>query len=197
MPFTKITPHVYTTHTPRTSVAFPSITRCMMYGSQINLHAASWPPRTFAALLRPAADDNFSRNNTTATVSLSSTYEQRTGGKPKPKPTARTWYSTPKSTPAAGNIRDHPLPATPATPPLSPPLPYLELYACARATSNHLLYRFGLILPICQPQDRRTLTTLGVTAAVMGTRTKMKVLWIAYARASCVARPGAWEIKGQ
>jgi hypothetical protein len=40
-----------------------------------------------------------------------------------------------------------------------------------------------------QPQPRRTLTTFGVTAAVRGTRTKMKLLWMAYARASWVARP--------
>jgi hypothetical protein len=30
---------------------------------------------------------------------------------------------------------------------------------------------------------------LGVTAAVRGTRTKMKLLWMAYASASCVAKP--------
>lgn len=44
-------------------------------------------------------------------------------------------------------------------------------------------------LPIFHPQDRSTLTTLGSMAAVRGTRTKMKLLWIAYARASCVAKP--------
>lgn len=35
---------------------------------------------------------------------------------------------------------------------------------------------FVLRLPIFQPQDLRTLTTLGVTAAVRGTRRKMKLL---------------------
>jgi hypothetical protein len=34
-------------------------------------------------------------------------------------------------------------------------------------------------LPMFQPQDLSTLTTLGVTAAVSGTRMKMKLLWIA------------------
>ena len=38
---------------------------------------------------------------------------------------------------------------------------------------------FEGLLPICQPQPRRTLTTLGVTAAVRGTRMKMKLLWMA------------------
>lgn len=37
----------------------------------------------------------------------------------------------------------------------------------------------GFLLPICQPHERRTLTTLGVTAAVSGTRMKMKLLWMA------------------
>lgn len=37
----------------------------------------------------------------------------------------------------------------------------------------------GFLLPICQPHDRKILTTLGVTAAVSGTRMKMKLLWIA------------------
>lgn len=54
---------------------------------------------------------------------------------------------------------------------LTPPLPFIGVYENLPPP-----YRFGLILPICQPQDRRTLTTLGVTAAVRGTRTKMKVL---------------------
>lgn len=53
---------------------------------------------------------------------------------------------------------------------------------------NGAFYRF-VRLPIFQPHDRSVLTTLGVTAAVSGTRRKMKLLWIAYARASCVARP--------
>jgi len=33
--------------------------------------------------------------------------------------------------------------------------------------------------PMSQPQPRRVLTTFGVTAAVRGTRTKMKLLWMA------------------
>lgn len=37
----------------------------------------------------------------------------------------------------------------------------------------------GFRLPMSQPQRRRVLTTLGVTAAVKGTRMKMKLLWIA------------------
>lgn len=37
----------------------------------------------------------------------------------------------------------------------------------------------GFLLPICQPHERRTLTTLGVTAAVSGTRMKMKLLCMA------------------
>lgn len=49
--------------------------------------------------------------------------------------------------------------------------------------------RRALLLPISQPQPLSTLTTLGKMAAVSGTRTKMKLLWIAYASASCVARP--------
>lgn len=54
------------------------------------------------------------------------------------------------------------------------------------ARAGHAL---GFFLPICQPHDRRTLTTLGVTAAVRGTLRKMRLLWMAYARASCVTRP--------
>lgn len=38
---------------------------------------------------------------------------------------------------------------------------------------------FVVRLPISQPQPRSILTTFGVTAAVRGTRTKMKDLWIA------------------
>lgn len=49
--------------------------------------------------------------------------------------------------------------------------------------------RRALLLPISQPQPLSTLTTLGRMAAVSGTRTKMKLLWMAYASASCVARP--------
>lgn len=37
----------------------------------------------------------------------------------------------------------------------------------------------GFRLPMSQPQRRRVFTTLGVTAAVKGTRMKMKLLWIA------------------
>lgn len=37
----------------------------------------------------------------------------------------------------------------------------------------------AVLLPICQPHDLSTLTTLGVTAAVRGTRMKMKLLWMA------------------
>lgn len=43
---------------------------------------------------------------------------------------------------------------------------------------------FRGLLPICQPHDLSTLTTLGVTAAVKGTRTKIKLLWMAYAKAN-------------
>ena len=50
-------------------------------------------------------------------------------------------------------------------------------------------YRLALLLPIFQPQPRRILTIFGVTAAARGTRMNMKLLWMAYARASCVARP--------
>lgn len=45
------------------------------------------------------------------------------------------------------------------------------------------------IFPIFQPHDLSVLTTFGVTAAVNGTRMKMKDLWIAYANASCVHMP--------
>lgn len=54
------------------------------------------------------------------------------------------------------------------------------------ARADHTL---GFFLPICHPHDRRTLTTLGVTAAVRGTLRKMRLLWMAYASASCVTRP--------
>ena len=57
---------------------------------------------------------------------------------------------------------------------------------CEAARAVHAL---GFFLPICQPHDRRILTTLGVTAAVRGTLMKMRLLWMAYARASCVTRP--------
>lgn len=45
------------------------------------------------------------------------------------------------------------------------------------------------LFPISHPQRLKVLTTLGVMAAVRGTRIKMKLLWIAYARASCVHIP--------
>lgn len=48
---------------------------------------------------------------------------------------------------------------------------------------------FVVRFPISHPHPRRILTTFGVTAAVRGTRMKIKDLWIAYAKASCVARP--------
>lgn len=38
---------------------------------------------------------------------------------------------------------------------------------------------FAGLFPIFQPQLRRVLTTLGVTAAVRGTRMKMNDLWMA------------------
>ena len=38
---------------------------------------------------------------------------------------------------------------------------------------------FGFRFPISHPQPLSTLTTLGVTAAVRGTRRKIKDLWIA------------------
>jgi len=38
------------------------------------------------------------------------------------------------------------------------------------------IYRFERLFPICQPQDRKVLTTLGVIAAVNGTLMKMKLL---------------------
>jgi hypothetical protein len=43
--------------------------------------------------------------------------------------------------------------------------------------------------PISQPHPLKTLTTFGVMAAVKGTLMKMNDLWIAYANASCVAKP--------
>lgn len=50
---------------------------------------------------------------------------------------------------------------------------------------------YAFFFPIFQPHDRSTLTALGVTAAVNGTRIKMKLLWMAYASASWVAKPVA------
>lgn len=66
-----------------------------------------------------------------------------------------------------------------------------EFAARFRARAS-LLVRF----PMFQPQPRRTLTTLGVRAAVRGTRMKMKDLWMAYARASWVARPRLYGVSG-
>lgn len=75
----------------------------------------------------------------------------------------------------------------------SPHIPSAHLVAeCDHSESDRVtVYRLalGFRLPICQPHDRRTLTTFGVTAAVRGTLTKMNVLWMAYASASWVARP--------
>ena len=52
--------------------------------------------------------------------------------------------------------------------------------AFKRGMNIHVsLGSFGLLFPIFQPQPRNVLTTLGVTAAVMGTLTKMKDLCIA------------------
>lgn len=48
---------------------------------------------------------------------------------------------------------------------------------------------FPSFLPMFQPQARSCLTMRGVTATVNGIRTKMKLLWMAYASASCVAKP--------
>jgi hypothetical protein len=47
-----------------------------------------------------------------------------------------------------------------------------------------------VLLPISQPHPLKILTTFGVMAAVRGTLIKMKDLWIAYANANCVAKPG-------
>lgn len=47
----------------------------------------------------------------------------------------------------------------------------------------------GLRFPISHPQPRSTLTTFGVTAAATGIRIKIKLLWMAYASASCVQIP--------
>lgn len=65
------------------------------------------------------------------------------------------------------------------------------LMGLAAATSARFAAFAALVvrLPMSQPQPRRTLTIFGVTAAVRGTRTKMKDLWMAYARANWVPRP--------
>ena len=58
-------------------------------------------------------------------------------------------------------------------------------YVCAvqaveRGMSIYVsLGTFGLLFPMFQPQPRSVLTTFGVTAAVIGTLTKMKDLCIA------------------
>lgn len=51
--------------------------------------------------------------------------------------------------------------------------------APVQAQRKHPNYAFGFLLPMFHPQPRRTLTILGVTAAVSGTRTNMKDLWMA------------------
>lgn len=57
----------------------------------------------------------------------------------------------------------------------------LHKYALPRDHANIILdkslhYALGFRLPMFHPQPRSTLTTLGVTAAVSGTRRKMKDL---------------------
>jgi hypothetical protein len=75
-----------------------------------------------------------------------------------------------------------------------------EMRRCGQLLAHHfllavcsaLLAAFAaavVLFQMSQPHPRRILTTFGVTAAVRGTRRKMKDLWIAYANASCVARP--------
>lgn len=51
------------------------------------------------------------------------------------------------------------------------------------------LASFVVRFPISHPHPLSVFTIFGVIAIVRGTRMKMKDLWIAYARASCVARP--------
>lgn len=52
-----------------------------------------------------------------------------------------------------------------------------------------LLDILGFRFPISQPHPLRTLTTFGVTATVNGTLINMKVLCMAYAKASWVQMP--------
>lgn len=57
-------------------------------------------------------------------------------------------------------------------------------------SSQNLVHTdFGFCFPICQPQLRNFLTTLGVIANVRGMRKKMSDLCTPYARMSCVPRP--------
>lgn len=55
---------------------------------------------------------------------------------------------------------------------------YYGFFAAVAALLSALA-SFVVRFPISQPQPRRTLTTFGVSAAVSGTRMKMKDLWIA------------------
>jgi hypothetical protein len=59
-------------------------------------------------------------------------------------------------------------------------LPRLRLMALASLV---------VLFPISQPHPLKIFTTFGVMAAVRGTLMKMNDLWIAYANASCVAKP--------
>lgn len=59
---------------------------------------------------------------------------------------------------------------------------------------------FGFRFPMFQPQRRKVLTTFGVTAAVRGTRKKIRLLCTAYAKASWVQIPRRkreWNISQQ
>jgi hypothetical protein len=68
--------------------------------------------------------------------------------------------------------------------------PYIHLFGFGGSAARFKAFAsFVVRFPISQPQPRRILTTFGVTAAAIGTRMKMKDLWMAYANASCVARP--------
>lgn len=62
---------------------------------------------------------------------------------------------------------------------------FFALFAALLIALPSFVVRF----PMFHPQPRSTLTSFGVSATVSGTRMKMKDLWIAYASASCVARP--------
>lgn len=98
------------------------------------------------------------------------------------------------------------LPPTPPPSPSPPPLPYFPLPSisdnrppfCLHFAPIYILDFvssigffgffgfFGIFFPMSHPQALNDRTTLGVTAAVRGTRKKMSDLWRAYARASCV-----------
>lgn len=71
--------------------------------------------------------------------------------------------------------------------------PYLAISSQVRLYSDCQLLLpgrlFGFLFPISQPQPLSTFTTFGVTAAVKGTRKKIKDLWTAYANANCVQIP--------